>query len=98
MRRLTDEQLGGLAELAIADDGHPEDPRRTIHAFDLATLVAEAQAGRRNGERLAKIRLLLDTSPFGPTLADLRRLAFEIRQVAFADDGPPAGGDQAKDG
>jgi hypothetical protein len=56
-------------------------------------LVAELRATRRAQERLAKIRLLLETSPFGPTLADLRRLVFEIRQVAFADEQPTSNTD-----
>lgn len=60
--------------------GHPlTDHEETI---DVPALVRELRA---TWDKVVKVRLLLETSPFGPTLADLRKLAFEIRRVVFPE-------------
>lgn len=49
-----------------------------IGLADVPRLVAELRAAR---EVINHISVLLDTSPIGPTRADLATLAFQIRQV-----------------
>jgi hypothetical protein len=71
--RDTEDYYGGPI---VGESMLPADREFVIHArTDLPAAL----------DQLAKVRLLLETSPYGPTLADLRRLAFEIRRVVFPE-------------